>query len=162
DRWTKSIVSFEDEEPCIGRAAIKKFEKNPDCIFFDWKVICNETYTNLNSIYNTASIKFSIKDEQEPFFYLNTSEEIKSFSTTDINKIFLEKMRDKAIDYQKQEGKKMKAVVTIPQYFQSMEEVFAIKSIVQSAKTADIEIIDIIEESHADLLYYLSNERYAE
>ena len=32
----------------------------------------------------------------------------------------------------------------------------------EAAKLADIEIIDIIEETHADLLYYLSQEKYSE
>src|SRR5690606_10363200 len=55
------------------------------------------------------------------------------------------------------------AVFTVPEYYSDYGEQHPlILNIIQAAKLVDIEIIDIIEETHADLLYYMSNKKYSE
>lgn len=56
-----------------------------------------------------------------------------------------------------------KAVITVPEYFYNDDTIDTIIfSTIEAAKLANIEIIDIIEEPHADLLYYLSRREYSE
>ena len=56
-----------------------------------------------------------------------------------------------------------KAVIPAPHYCMfEYSPIFMISNLIKGAKLANIEIIDIIEETHADLLCYLSNKRYSE
>src|SRR5690606_23829418 len=56
-----------------------------------------------------------------------------------------------------------KVVITVPQYFnQYRKEYFLISSAIEAAKSTEFEIIDVIEETYADLLYYMSNEKYSQ
>ena len=55
-----------------------------------------------------------------------------------------------------------RAVITVPQYFWKKNLHPLLCSAIEAAEMADIEIIDVIEETHADLLYYMSNEKYSE
>src|SRR5690606_10492059 len=83
----------------------------------------------------------------------------------EINKIFLERISEAANTYQNElnNGKFLnKAVITVPEYLMSgVIPHPLIFSDIEAAKLANIEIIDIIEETHADMLYYLSNEKYS-
>src|SRR5690606_6573378 len=64
--------------------------------------------------------------------------------------------------FNKEESVK-KAVITVPQYYWWYNKLNPLLlSAIEAAKLADIQIIDIIEETHADLLYYLSHEKYSE
>src|SRR5690606_29014210 len=108
---------------------------------------------------------FKIKKGEQPYLELMTSQGLKEFSLADINKVFLEQMLKVATEYQDtfdDEKLAKKAVISIPKYFDIDGEYnIMISSIIESAKMANIEIIDIIEETHADLLYYLSHEEYS-
>src|SRR5690606_8043655 len=110
--------------------------------------------------------KFSFNKNGHLYVESKTCEGLKKFSLAEINAVLLERMKEAAIEYQEgfNNGESVKkAVITVPQYYWEDDKLNPlVLSAVEAAKLADIEIIDIIEETHADLLYYMSNERYSE
>jgi len=167
DLWTEFVVSFDGKKPIIGQAAVRRIVTKPDYVIFDTKVFTSNSYKYLlrNQNNNILPFKLNIKDGQ-PYLESMTSEGLKQLSFADINSIFLERMLEAASKYQGifNEGNPVKkAVISVPKYFNSdRESHIMIPSVIEAAKSANVEIIDIIEETHADLLYYLSHEEYSE
>src|SRR5690606_7076738 len=109
--------------------------------------------------------KFSFNQENQPYVELRTHIGLKEFSLSEINKIFLEEMTKQVnTNTDEHDGEEFtkRAVITVSRY----PEPFKISdplifSIIEAAKLANVEIIDIIEETHADLLYYFSHNEYS-
>ena len=161
DLWTESVVSFDGKKPLIGIAAVKRLKNKHDYVLFDTKLLYNNYHRKEDSIW---AFKFSLNKDEQPYVESDTCDGLKEFSHAEFNKIFLERMSETASEYQSNfnNGERVKrAVITIPQYFYKNKNSFLISSIIEAANLAKIEIIDIIEETHADLLYYLSNEQYS-
>ena len=167
DFWTESVISFDGERSVIGKEAVKRLETKSDSVIFDMKLLCNSGHRWNRQKQLTWSFSYNFKQREEPRFVTMTSDGSKEFSLTDINKIFLEQMREAASEYQKEfnNGECVnKAVITVPGCSLNKWEhsLPLVHSAVKAAKSVGIEIIDIIEETHADLLYYLSKEEYSE
>jgi len=165
NHWTESVISFDGTIPYIGKTAIRRLRTKPDCVVFDTKLLCNKYYRKKKSKQLLWPFSFNIKEDKQPDLELMTSQRLKKFSLADINKVFLEQMLKVATEYQDtfdDEKLAKKAVISIPKYFDIDGEYnIMISSIIEAAKLADIEIIDIIEETHADFLYYLSHKEYS-
>ena len=163
NHWTESAISFYEEKPVIGKKALKQFKTRPSPIIFDWKLITSD-FSFPYSGKNLWPFLYSLKNTKEPCFIIKTPCGYKQVSSSDINTIFLDNMKDATYKYQPQlhSQEKLSAVFTVPSYFSfNGQQQNYIESVVKAAKSSDIEIIDIIEEIHADLLYYISNEKYS-
>ena len=137
----------------------------PNYVVFDTKLIYNNYRQNEKVNQSIWPFDFNFINTQ---LYVRplTCEGMKVFSLADINEIFLKRMVEAANQYQDAFGHEesiQKAVITVPQYYCKEKILHPFTyNIVEAATLSNIEIIDIIEEAHADLLYYLSNERYSE
>ena len=167
DLWTESVVSFNQEKPIIGKGAVRRLKTKPDHVVMDYKLLCDGYCFSQRTNYRGKlwRFQFNLKDGKQPYFTANTSKGQNIFSLAEINAIFLQRMKEAASQYQIEfnRGKLVnKAVITIPQYCRNERQQFSIESVFEAARMAGIEVIDIIEETHADLLYYLAHERYSE
>ena len=166
DLWTESVISFDGKQPIIGKAAIRRLKTKPDYVVFDAKLLYNVYNRNDKLKQSIWPFKFSFSKENQPYIELLTSSGLKELSLVDINKIFLERIKKAATEYMNgfdSENTVNKAVITVPRYprpFNMSDPLIC--STIEAANLAGIEIIDIIEETHADLLYYMSNEKYSE
>ena len=165
-RWIESVASFDEQNPIIGEAAIRRLRTKPECVIMDWKLSCDKFFQQWRS--KNANVTWSaeiiMKNVKEPYFEVQTINGMKEFSLAELNKVFLETMKQRATAFQEgyNTNKEVKrAVITVPQYPKRDEKDFWIENVLKAADMAGIEVIDIIEEVHADLLYYLSNEKYA-
>ena len=165
DFLIKSVVSFDESKPITGEKAVEKLKTEPKCVIFDAKLLSIKNHRDNNLQQSIWPFKFNVKEGGQLYLEIMTSKGLQEFSLADINKIFIEQIKEMANAYQKTLHNREpvnKAVITIPKYFDDDRESFtAISSAIQAAKLANIEIIDIIEETHADLLYYLSNEKHS-
>ena len=163
DLWTDSVVSFDEENPIIGKAALKKLQTRPASVVFGSKLLSNDLILPY-SRNNLWPFKYKLSNGQEPFVVIKTSCGYKKAFLSEINKIFLDNMKNAAARYRLElnDKKKLGAVLTVPSYFTptGQQESF-IESVVKTARLSDVDIIDIIEETHADLLYYMSNDKYS-
>lgn len=164
-RWIESVISFDEEPPIIGEPAIRRLRTKPEYVIMDWKLSCDRFFQrwrshNINTVWSSKTI---IKDGEEPCFKVQTINGEQQFSLADLNSIFLETMKKIATEYQMEHNDSnevKKAVITVPQYPNKDENNYWMDSILKAATMAGIEVIDIIKEVHADLLYYLSNQEY--
>ena len=160
DLWTESVISFDGEKPCIGKAASKRLKTKSDYVVFDIKLVYSDYHRTTKSEQSIWSFKFNMDEKREPYLELMTYGGFREFTLADINQIFLEQMQKEANEYQKEfnnEEPVRRAVVSVPYYSGAY-----VPSVLQAAKSANIEIIDVIEEIHADLLYYLSKKGHSE
>ena len=165
DLWTESIISFGEGKPIIGKTVAKRMVSHPEYVIFDTKLLWHE-YNQQDKLKQLYPFKFSFNENKEPYLELRTSRGIKLFLATDINTIFIEQMIEALNKYKNESNNGSivkRSVFTVPHYFREKDKSnMWLSSVIEAAKLTDIKIIDIIEETHADLLYYLSRKEYSQ
>ena len=150
-----------------GEVQIVPFDSSPRDLWTDSPIIVNIKLLfnneNEDSVESVWHLQFMINEEHRSYMELMNSKEIKQALVVEINNLLEQMIKVKTEDENKFKDRQIinKAVITVPQYFWFNKHHPLISSAIEVAKSAGIEIIDIIEETHADHLYYLSNEMYS-
>ena len=163
--WIESVISFDKEKPIIGKRAMEVLETKSDHVIFYAKLLCSSDHRKRISNQSMWSFNYSLNDCEIPQLEIMTFEGLKEYSLAKVNSIFLERIVEAANENQNNQNSEdfvNKAVITIPRYFRyDGAPSHALFSVLEAATLAKVEIIDIIEETHADLLYYLSIKKYS-
>uniref|UniRef100_A0AC34QMG0 Uncharacterized protein n=1 Tax=Panagrolaimus sp. JU765 TaxID=591449 RepID=A0AC34QMG0_9BILA len=147
-----SLISFVEDEPIIGNVAKRHLAKKPELVLFDLKHL-RDTKRHLYGYWWPFG---HCIDPEKPSFVFQSEELFKQYSTIEIYQTLLQKLKQNASEYQSDlnEGKDVnQAVITVPNF----DNKLMIEDIIGGAESAELKIIDIITETHADLLYFLSN-----
>uniref|UniRef100_A0AC34R552 Uncharacterized protein n=1 Tax=Panagrolaimus sp. JU765 TaxID=591449 RepID=A0AC34R552_9BILA len=155
EEFMPNAISFEEKKPVFGSVALRHLKSNsPEAVIVDLKSALLDKNARKNHwLYSTCSFEKSVS------YLLSTQEGYKSVSLKECLKLFVKKFADDATIHQSHfNGNKRvnKAVFTVPSMSKKAENKRFIMNIVEAAESAKIEILDIIEETQADLLYYLS------
>ena len=129
-------------------------------IFRTKLLFSHETKTSTELVWH---LQFNINEEYQSHITSITSETLKEVLLSEINKLFSERLIELGSQYEDKfkDGQIVKKVIiTVPQYFWFNKPHPLISNAIEITKSVNIEVIEIIEETHAGLLYYLSNEKY--
>uniref|UniRef100_A0AC34Q712 Uncharacterized protein n=1 Tax=Panagrolaimus sp. JU765 TaxID=591449 RepID=A0AC34Q712_9BILA len=148
-----SVFSFAEEHPVVGSVGMRhlKTKNKSKAVLYDLKHLMG---TNRHLNYGTWPFAICTTPEKMSFV-VNSDGKFEEFTTIEIYQILLQKLKAAASAYQSDLNDKNpvnQAVITIPDF----EDKLIIADVCQAAEIANIEIIDIITEIHADLLYLLS------
>uniref|UniRef100_A0AC34RQ18 Uncharacterized protein n=1 Tax=Panagrolaimus sp. JU765 TaxID=591449 RepID=A0AC34RQ18_9BILA len=148
-----SVISFVEDEPIIGNVARKHLTKNPELVLSDLK--------HLRTHMDGYDWPFGhcIEPKKSTILF-QTKSEFKQYSTVEIYQILFQKLKQSASEYQSDlnEGKDVnQAVITVPDF----DNELMLEDIFEAAESIQLEILDIITETQADMLYFLSKEMFS-
>ena len=144
------------------------FDEFSGCLWTESAIILNTKllfiYERDNSIEAVWNLQFKVNKEHQLHMEWSISEAFEQALLAEINKCFLERIVESEHQYKdkfKSEHIVKKVIITVPRYFNEYRKPHSLIScVIDSMKLANIEIIDIIENTHSDLLYYLSDENH--
>uniref|UniRef100_A0AC34RBG6 Uncharacterized protein n=1 Tax=Panagrolaimus sp. JU765 TaxID=591449 RepID=A0AC34RBG6_9BILA len=167
-----SVISFAEDKPIIGFVAGRHLAKHPELVLFDLKRL-RDTERHLFGY--SWPFGHCIEPRKSSFVF-RSKDVFKQYSTVEIYQILFQKLKQNASAYQHDfnEGKDVnQAVITVPNF----ENKLMLADIYAAAESAELKILDIItgkqvstavrtiislfSETHADLLYFLSNEEFS-
>uniref|UniRef100_A0AC34Q764 Cell division protein FtsA n=1 Tax=Panagrolaimus sp. JU765 TaxID=591449 RepID=A0AC34Q764_9BILA len=151
-----SVISFVEDEPIVGNVAVRHLAKNPELVLCDFEDLSDKR-KNLSGY----SLPFGqLIESKKSSFVFQSKELLKQFSTIEIYEILLQKLKQEASEFQfdLNEGKDVnQVVITVPNFDNDL----MLKDIFAAAESVGLKILDIVTETHADLLYFLSNKQFS-
>ncbi|KAG0172733.1 Heat shock protein sks2 [Apophysomyces sp. BC1034] len=149
NRTTPSYVAFSDNERLVGDAAKNQAAMNPKNTLFDAKRLIGRRFDDPEVKEDMKHWPFTIvEDNENPFFQVDFEGETKLFSPQEISSMVLIKMKEIA---EAKLGKKvLKAVVTVPAYFNDSQR----QATKDAGTIAGLDVLRIINEPTAAAIAY--------
>uniref|UniRef100_A0AC34Q434 Uncharacterized protein n=1 Tax=Panagrolaimus sp. JU765 TaxID=591449 RepID=A0AC34Q434_9BILA len=151
-----SVISFVEDEPIIGNVARRHLAKQPELVLFDLKHL-RDTKRHLDAYW--WHFGHCIEPKKSSFVF-QSGDVFKQFATIEIYQILLQKLKQNASEYQSDLNERKdvdQAVITVPNF----DNKLMLDDIIGAAQSVGLKILDIITETQADLLYFLSNKKYS-
>uniref|UniRef100_A0AC34RGM5 Uncharacterized protein n=1 Tax=Panagrolaimus sp. JU765 TaxID=591449 RepID=A0AC34RGM5_9BILA len=157
-----SVISFVENEPIIGNVAKRHLAKNSGLVLFDLKYLRNAK-RRLDGHWVPDEYWWPFGhciEAKKSSFVFQSKGVFKRYSTVEIYQILLQKLKQEASEYQSDlnEGKDVnQAVITVPDF----DNKLMLGNIYAAAELLGLKILDVITETEADLLYFLSKEEFS-
>ena len=157
NRSFKSFISFDQAEPSVGSMAFKKLKGKPEYVVHDIKRIIGKS--SVRDVKTENCWSFEVKNSENGVdIVTHTSSGYKAFNPIDLSAILLREMKNKVSELQRPYSNKKSStevVITVPSFF-NHEEREAIKS---AAECAGMEVLDLLDEPVAAILYHIANKK---
>jgi heat shock 70kDa protein 1/2/6/8 len=148
NRTMPSYVAFNDNEKCVGEAAVKQSAKNPKNTIYESKRFIGRSFADCSREHNNYPFEFVDLGDDNVNFVIKYHNEDRVFCPEEIAALILQKMANIAADFTGCEV--TRAVITVPAYFNDAQR----QATRDAGRIAGLDVLRIINEPTAAAIAY--------